>query len=188
MAGKKGKPLFFKHTFKRPAIFKYADEMDLNRINLMVGGKFVTKDEILDIYQNVWKSPRGILWFYLKFGPGNLSFCIRTKIAYPMIYFNYCGQPAYTKDDYEWAQNLFKAEPPVPYDELTNQFLACLFPDVYDIDYQEYVKSQARLMKEIENDPKFQQDCEKFGKLLDEIKKSNTSGSIDMDKLELMSP
>ena len=156
--------------------------MNQGNINLLIRSNIVTKEEICDIYQNMWKSPHGVLWFYEKYGPGSIFYNLRTKIAYPEISYNDYGQPAYTKDDYDWAQNLFSAEPPVPYDEATKQFLANLFPPKPDddIDYLEYLRSRR------ETDPKFRQDCEKLSGLFDIIRNSNTSGHIDMDKIELI--
>ncbi len=169
--------------YLEPRIIQILDQMNQGNINLLIRSNIVTKEDICNIYQNMWKSPRGVLWFYEKYGPCTLTYCLRKKIAYPLIGYNYHGQLGYTKEDYEWAKNLFRTELPVPYDEETKNFLAELFPpDPYDDigGYMVYVE----LMKEI--DPKFKQDCEKLHEIIDDLRKKNVSGCISIDKMELI--
>jgi hypothetical protein len=158
--------------------------MAQQRINLYVGDKQVTKEEILDIYQNLWKSPRGVIWFRETYGPRTLSYRIDTGIAYPCIGYNYNGQAVYTMADYNWAKALFEAEPPVLYDEETKRFLAELFPpQPYEhIDWKEFLS----LLKE--NDPEFKQRSDKLSELVNGLMQNNASGRIDMDKVEIIPP
>lgn len=158
--------------------------MAQGRINLFVGDKQVTKEEILDIYQNLWKSPRGVIWFRETYGPGTLSYRIDTGIAYPCIGYNFNDNAVYTMADLNWAIALFDAEPPVPYDEDAKRYLAELFPPQPDdhIDWKAFLSSLR------ENDPEFKQRCDKLGELVDGLMKNNASGRIDMDKVEIIPP
>lgn len=133
----------------------------------------------------MWKSPRGVLWFDEKYGPYNtLIYDMPTGIAYPIISYNYNDQAIYTMADYNWANALFEAEPPVPYDEETKHFLADEFPPDSDDD----VDWNASLSSLEENDPEFKQDFDKFCELMDGLMKNNASGRIDMDKVEIIPP
>lgn len=150
--------------------------MDQERINLLIGRKVVTKEEILDIYQNMWNSPRGVLWFYNKYGPGTLSYYEATGIAYPIISYGWDGEPVFTKTDYSWAQALFRqAEPPVPYDEETKRFLADLFPPRPDY---------SALIAENRKTEEYKQRFAKFKEIVDSLE-NNSSTRINMDTIEV---
>ena len=172
--------------------------IDTSRIYLNIGNKmYVSKEEVLEVKEKMWKSPSGVLWYIEKYGATTFSIDSETGIVYPDFYYSYglvknIPAPSYTMDDYNYLRSLFKNEPPVEYDEQTKNiiksknFIDKLLPCYNHMNFtnktNEMIESEDQTAYN-----KWQESSKQLGELIDSMQKENKKSIlINMDTMKVI--